>query len=482
MRTKEEIFQGEDPGYFLLKCSMNPRLWFERVLGMDIQEYHYEWIQETLKNRFVVIQAHRGSGKTYIQGFGMLTWFLWFGTPEKPGEPVRCLITSAAKEQSIKTMEEIMLHLRENELLAELMPDNRNQTWTKSELTTTNNSKVYCKAYGAGIRGYHVDYVLCDEGGEYNDHNIFKFAVSPTVNNRKGRICVIGTPKSDVDLLQELTNNPQYWSKKYPVYEEIDGKKISLWPSKFPLEEIENIRKRDGESSFQKEYLLNPRAETENALYPANMVADCFDHNDMFKSAISYATDEDGNIVIDPTRAVFIGCDFAIASGPRADFDSYVVVEKIGAHTNIIYGERHRGLPIHAKVARLKDLHERFKPRRIICDESNVGQAVIERMQEIHLPVQGQDFAPHNRNAMLISLRQAIEEGRITIPRHQEDELCMKFTNVLITEMVDFKETRTPSGLITYKSSGKHDDTVMSLCLALKGVYDTKDFLDLMAI
>ena len=53
---------------------------------------------------------------------------------------------------------------------------------------------------------------------------------------------------------------------------------------------------------------------------------------------------------------------------------------------------------------------------------------------------------------------------------------------VLTRELVDFKETRTPSGLITYKSTGKHDDTVMSLCLALRGVGQTRDFLDMMGI
>lgn len=478
MRSKKEILQGEDEALFLLKCSIDPRIWFRRVLGLDIQPYHEEWINKTLTGfgntgRFLCIQAHRGSGKTHIMGFGIITWLLWFGRPDRPGEPVKCLVTSDAKEQAMKIMEEISTNIQENELLQLLVPEHREKTWKATELTTPNNSKVYCKAFTPSIRGAHVDYTLCDEGGQYKDHNIFRHVVSPTVNNRRGTIVVIGTPESEIDLLQELSRNSQYWSKKYPIYSEIDGKLVSLWPSRFPMEEIEKIRKRDGESSFQKEYLLNPRAETENSLFPAHLIADCFDYKTSFVNTKEVAEAQD--------HVIYMGCDFAIAQGPRADFDSYVVVEKFGDFSTILHGERHRGLPMAAKVNRLLNLYARYKPRSILCDRSNVGQAIIESLRAQLLPVEGIDFQPMNRNAMLIALRQIIENKKLIIPRNEEDLLGMAFTNVLIKELVDFRETKTRTGLITYQSTGAHDDTVMSLCLAIKGINSQKEFLDIMA-
>jgi hypothetical protein len=485
MRTKREIFDGEDEAIFLLKCSIDPRLWFRRVLGVDLQPYHEEWIHNVLSGfgtdrRFFCIQAHRGSGKTFIMGFGIITWLLWFGRPDKPGESVKCLVTSAAKEQAMKIMEEISSHLQDNELLNQLIPEHREKTWTKTEMTTPNNSKVYCKAFSDSARGLHVDYTLCDEAGQYKEHNVFRHVVSPTVNNRRGTIVLIGTPDSEIDLLQELSRNPQYWSKKYPVYTEKDGVRVSLWPSRFSLEEIEKIRKRDGESSFQKEYLLNPRAEADNSLFPANLIADCFEYEKQFVHGRTVRLDERG-IEKEDGHMIFMGCDFAIAQGPRADFDSYIVVEKFGDFATILHGERHRGLPIAAKVARITDLYNRFRPRSILCDRSNVGQAIIEQLREKLLPVDGIDFQPMTRNAMLIGLRQVIEAKRLVIPRNEDDPLGMAFTNVLVKELVDFKETKTRTGLITYQSTSAHDDTVMSLCLAIKGVNSQKEFVDVMA-
>jgi len=486
MRTKEEIFQGEDETYFLLKCSMDPVFWCERVIGLDMQSYHSEWVHASMKHRFVNIQAHRGSGKTHIMGFALSTWFMWFGTPENPGKPVKILITSLALDQSKRLMEDISENLKNNELLQELIPTNRDQTWNKTELTTTKGDKVYCKAYNQGIKGYHVDVVLCDEAGTYSDHSIFHFTISPTVNHKKGRIITIGTPENVVDLLQELRANKQYWSGRYPALIKVDGEDVPLWPGKFSLEELKEIRERDGESSFQKEYLLNPKAEAENALYPPNMIHDCFDFDETFKHSLPsrQSIDEKGNMVevVPELRNVFIGCDFAIASGPRADFDAYTVIEKFGDRVQILYGERHKGLHITGKVQRLKDLQARYNAKKIMCDSSNIGQAVIEQLRMALLPVEGVDFAPVNRNALLVALRQILEQQRLVIPRNADEPQGMAYVGVLVSEMVGFSETRTRSGLITYQSKGVHDDTVMSLCLALKGANAQKDFMDMLAI
>ncbi len=111
-----------------------------------------------------------------------------------------------------------------------------------------------------------------------------------------------------------------------------------------------------------------------------------------------------------------------------------------------------------------------------------MGQAVIEQLRMQLLPVEGVDFAPVNRNAMLIALRQIVEQCRLVIPRSGDCPTTMNFTGVLVGELVNFQETRTRSGLITYQSKGAHDDTVMSLCLAIKGANEQKEFMDMFAI
>jgi len=73
MRTYDEIFQGEDRFEFLFKCHpVNGlegfRLWYTRVMGMDIKPFHEEWVEPLANKRFkkVAITAPAGSGKCVV--------------------------------------------------------------------------------------------------------------------------------------------------------------------------------------------------------------------------------------------------------------------------------------------------------------------------------------------------------------------------------------------------------------------------------
>ena len=131
-----------------------------------------------------------------------------------------------------------------------------------------------------------------------------------------------------------------------------------------------------------------------------------------------------------------------------------------------------------------KDSNEIEAPStiRFVVDPSSVGQAVYDGLREKGIPVEAANFDAVSRNTMIINLRQLIENKDLMIPRHKEDTLTMTFTDKLIKELISMMETKTQKDRITYQSKAPHDDTVMALSMACKGVAQQRAFMDMVAI
>jgi len=460
MRTIQEITNGEDQTSFLMKAYLNPKFWCERVFGLDLADFHEEWLNMISENQRVAIIAPTGFGKTEILGIAYPLWLVWFNTNKE------ILIISRERDQSTKILERIQKAIEDNELLKQLIPEKKD-TWTKTEINLSTGCKIFCKSYNQKetLKSFHVDYLLCDEAASYEDPSIFFRYISTRVMAKKGKLVCISTPVSIIDLMAQLLDNEEYTSGRYPCMK--NGN--SIWPNRFSNERLAQIKREIGTSSFEREYMCNPRAEEEDALYPPNLVTDCFEYNTKFRRETT-----GGDVII--------GCDFAIASGPRADFDAYIVIEKVGNVSMIIHGERHKGINIKAKVMRLEELYRNYNPKRMIVDESQVGHAVIEELMSMGIPIEGADFHPNSRNSRLVTLRKVIEEKKLSIPRDKEDPLTMTFTDVLIEELIKFKEIRTKAQTKTYQSTGAHDDTVMALSLAVAGAQKFKEYVDMVAV
>lgn len=473
MRRYSEIYGDMNENEFIVSCT-DYKFFCEHVLGLDIQPYHMEWINMILNNKRVTIQAPTGFGKTEILG---RAFCLWISVTEQNKE--MCIV-SKTLPQARKVLAEIKECIEENEFLRdELIPPKKKHTWASADaMSLTSGCKIFVKPYSENIKGIHVDYLLGDEVSSYDDHTIwFRFVVT-RVNAKNGTVAAISTPDNIADLMQELLNNPEYIGKSYPAI--VDGK--SIWPEKFSLERLAKIKSEIGVSAFEREYMVNPKVEAEGALYPPHLLMECFDFQSGFK-----LTSLPGYTII--------AADFAIASGPRADFDAYVVLNKFGPKSTLLHGETHKGFTIAAKINRLVDLFNRYKHSidededtgfsasniKIILDPSSVGQAVYEELRNKGIPVTPAKFDPTSRNQMLINLRQMIENKDLIIPRDKEDTLCITFTDKLIKEMINMVETQTKSKLITYQSKAPHDDIVMALAMAAGGVSKQREFLDMMA-
>lgn len=470
MREMNDILQGMDESEFIVNCT-NFKFFAERVLGYSIQPFHEEWIDLIMHNRRIAIEAPTGFGKTAVLGEAYCLWISFTARDKE-----MCIV-SKSLNQATKILGNIKDKIENNELLRELIPQDKpaGHWCSATTMDLSTGCKIFCRPYSENIKGIHVDYLLGDEVASYDNYHIWYRFVVTRANAKNGVVVAISTSDNIADLMQELLANPEYVGKVYRAIE--NGK--SIWPERWPITKLNKIRNEIGEGPFQREYLNNPRAEAENALFPPHLLVDCFDPNEVF--------------TMKPLAGfTVIGCDFAIASGPRADYDAYIVLNKIGNKAKIVHGETHRGFSIAAKIMRLKELYNTYSPRilgeedsgvastiRFVIDPSNVGQAVYEQLRGEGMPVEGAKFDSFSRNQMLINLRQMIEKQELIIPRG-DDPVTMTFTDKLIKELISMVEAKTKIN-VTYESKAPHDDIVMALAMASKGIAVQRGYTDMFA-
>jgi len=461
MIALKEIMGNMAMPEFLYRCKTDFKFWcnvvlkdlFQEEYG-GIQEFQLEWFRYIESNNRVVILAPSGFAKSTVLAIAYPLWIA-FTKREK-----QIMIISKTLPQSLRLLEIIRVTIDNNELLQELRPQNADKSWSKQAIRTTTLCRIFVRPYSINIKGERVDYVILDEAASYERPEIYLDYIVPRLNP-KGKIALISTPESPIDLMARL-NKPglEYIHKTYPAIIEEDGERKAIWPERFSLEKLDNLRLELGENYFEKNFMCNPKAEEENAIFTYKMVEDCFDSNRKF----TFAT-EGGNI--------YIGVDLAVSSGPRADYDCFIVVERLGGQIILRHGEVHRGWSIKSKVNRILELASTFKENliNVIVDQSNIGSAIINDLRDVGLPVKAQDFHPTNRNQLLMNLKKVLEDRILVIPFDQNDAQTQTFTKKLALELVKFKEVTTDKSgsrltAAKYVSAGTHDDTVMALAMA----------------
>ena len=175
--------------------------------------------------------------------------------------------------------------------------------------------------------------------------------------------------------------------------------------------------------------------EIDDAIFPIKNILDSYDYNRGFTERVN------------PNSTYFIGADFAISEGPRADYDAYTVVEKTGDQMIVVWIEMHKGWQRPQKVNRLKELYEKYfvdGGTWLIVDESNMGTMVMNDLRNLGVPVVGQSFHSISRSKLLIDLSTAFSGGGIIIPRNPDsDDECVKYSELLKDQATGFRRKRS---------------------------------------
>ena len=461
MRQLTDILKGEeDFGSFLIKCRLDFKFFAERVMGLDVQPYHVHWVECFLTKRRTRIVAPRGSGKTFMLGVAFTIWISIFKSDQ------RFLIVAASKDKAKDIVKELRDAIECNELLdALLTPEGKSTSWSTSELKTKTNCLIAVRAYtGKGVRGQHVNYALLDEGGEIDnkDTSLFFDGIVPTVAHKNGHIMVIGTSKTETDLLSVLAEPSRgYHCLTYSMWDE--DTQTSMWPAKFPKEKLDLIKQEVGSITFAREYLSQMLDVGVQPFSMADIVRS-YDNTENFHNAGREYELEDKSL---QWGNYFIGVDLAMS--PQGDYSVYTVCELLNDLIYIRKILRVRGIHYKSQEVMVKQLCEDFKPMRVIVDKSVFGEVFISDLRDLGIAAEPFSFTPDNRNNILNNLMRLFEGNKIKTPRFNDDADCIQETTNLTDELQKIIFTTTATGLRTFQSIGKHDDAVMSFALSAWG-------------
>jgi len=209
-----------------------------------------------------------------------------------------------------------------------------------------------------------------------------------------------------------------------------------------------------------RNYMCENLGEIDDALFPMKNVVASFDYNRGFSESVN------------PNAMYFIGADFAISEGPRADFDAYIVVEKVNDQYIIKHIETHKGWQRPEKVNRLQELFNQYNSVAgtfLVVDESNMGTMVMNDLRNRGIPVSGQKFHTSARKSLIITLASVFAGKGIVVPRSPDaKDDCVKYSELLKEQLTGFKRKKSEkTGDELIESIAAHDDVAISLAMAI---------------
>ena len=89
--------------------------------------------------------------------------------------------------------------------------------------------------------------------------------ILPLLKDKSARVLLVGTPLIEGDVIAWAEKNPEFVTTRLPAIL-ADGQ--AAWPQKYPLEELERIKRLVGEKSFRAEYLLHAVAPADTFIPP----------------------------------------------------------------------------------------------------------------------------------------------------------------------------------------------------------------------
>jgi len=149
-----------------------------------------------------------------------------------------------------------------------------------------------------------------------------------------------------------------------------------------------------------------------------------------------------------------------------ARVNDYTVITVIDKQThNVVYWERFNKVDWALAGERIANIATRYNRAKAIVDSTGVGNSVTENIKRKGVFVEDFAFSNKSKEQLIEKLSLFFDNGAIHIPNEK----------IILDELDVFGCELLPSGKVKYGApNGSHDDCVMSLGLAVWGLYDTK--------
>lgn len=260
----------------------------EYCFGLKNKGFHESWYN-TIQNydiRSGLIIAPRNSAKSTCWAKIAPLWLLG-NNPD-----LRIVIVSRTSTLAQTNMRFIRMNIESNDKVKEVFPyqviDDKihglkpNTPWGEEQITVKNNRmdgapSIYAVGLEGSITGIRADLIVVDDLVDQNNvmtdsqrekvNAFWDTVVMPTLNPT-GRIFAVGTRYYAKDFYTRLLEDPMYKDNAF-IFPAIelngkgeyklgeDGKPISYWPERWPIEALMEMKERMGSLAFNSQMMCD---------------------------------------------------------------------------------------------------------------------------------------------------------------------------------------------------------------------------------
>lgn len=300
-----------------------------------------------------------------------------------------------------------------------------------------NGSKLYYLSADKpdAVRGYGFKHIVCDEFQKFTSSS-WQYAIEPTISQTKGSALFIGTPFGRGEFYNQYQRG---LDDNYPEYESFN------FPSNanpyFPQDEWERLQKELPSDAFRQEY----------------MAEFLDDSAGVFKGVSSCIND----LPVKTSNEIVIGCDLA----KHVDYTVLTALCKQTGH--VVEMQRFNKIDWCFQKQRIIEFYNKYKCDAVI-DSTGVGDVIYDDLCKAGVRAIPFKFTNQSKKELVQTLAVAIELGQVSWPSEYSD-----LTNEL--ERFEYAISPTTKQISYNAPAGYHDDTVISLALAVHGWKQVRD-------
>ena len=424
-------------------------IYLSHYMGYPFAPFHSEMFQitEDAENKFVVLVAFRGSGKSTLITLSYVIWSI-IGMQQKKF----VLILSQTQSQGRQLMINIRNELEGNDLLkADIGPFQ--ETGDEKGLGTFELSnfgaRITVASTEQSIRGlrhkeHRPDLVICDDVEDLNSvktregrdktYNWLTGEVLP-IGDQNTKYMIIGNLLHEDSLLMRLRQNLEVnvMRGKYYSYPLVDSDKKIAWPEKFHTEEsINEVKSKIGsDAAWYREYLLRIISDADRLVHP-----DWIQYYDIVPAENS------GDFLYTAT-----GVDLAISQKESADYTAMVSAKVFGYNDKlavyILPFPVNKRLSFPETYELAKDLSRELgngQYTKLFIEEVGYQTALIHHLENNNVPAEGVKVTGQDKRSRLAMVTHLIKYGKIRFPKNGAEELLMQLTGFGIEKHDDLAD------------------------------------------
>ncbi len=289
--------------------------------------------------------------------------------------------------------------------------------------------RVVARGTNAGMRGLRSrsarpDVVIIDDGE--NDElvmtsgqrekvwNWLTGAVIPMLHPKNGTLIVVGTVLHFDSMLSRLLNQDDVYRTKR--YRAILSDGSALWPSRFPSEKLDALKKQMGTLKFNQEYLNDPIDEETQVIRP-----------EWFrwykKDDITF--DEEGQVYFFEERMIVLqAIDPAIAENEQNDYFATTTIGVTDDFKIIILEAKRFRMDFPTQVKFVIDNYEKWLPDTLGIEENGYQRALRQQVEvKGKIPIKKLKHTGVQKYTRIIRVSPLIENGLVYLREATHGEL-----------------------------------------------------------